>query len=623
MPSADHFDRLLELLQLEWAAERERFSRLRASLTTDQQLAQGIATADLEVVDERWGVGGRLSLELQRADGRPLPSTLGVGARISLRPRRSEAEAGVQGVVASSRETSLRVILDGAPPQWLGDRLWLDLLADEVTSTRAREAVIRAKGWARGGELRKRELLLGTRTPRASQPPGDVSDFLNEEQREAARGALAADDFFLIHGPPGTGKSTVLGEVATREAARGKTLLAVAGSNAAVDRLLEVCVGRGLRVVRVGHPARVSEALWEHTLEAQLQAHPNQRVVRDLYDEGHELLGFARRQREQGRAGDRFQRAREARGEGRALLRQARELERQMVQAILDRAQVICATCSALGGRLLEGRTFDVALFDEATQVIEPLALLPWERAAKVILAGDHLQLPPTVLSTGARDLERSLFERLLDDHGPQVGTMLLEQHRMHDHIMAFPSRELYGGLLRRHPDAPVAPLGLAGVDAPPLLFLDTSGKGFDDELPAGSDSHQNPGEAELVAGQVRALRRGGLPCEEIVVLTPYAAQVALLRELLRGEGVEIGTVDAFQGREKEAVLISLTRANAKGAIGFLADRRRMNVAITRAKRHLFLVGDAGTLAAHPFYERLIAHATEVGGYRTAWSWEA
>lgn len=627
MPAAAHFDRLLELLELEWAAERERFSRLRASLDPRERVARGVSAADLELVDERWGVGGRLVVELRQATGATIPPTLGAGARVALRPPRATEDAAVEGVIARATETSLRVVLDGPLPVGAGDRLWLDWVADEVTFQRARDAVRRARGWSRGEERRKQELLVGLRAPRLAEAADPVSDFLNHEQREAAARALAAEDFFLIHGPPGTGKSTVLGEIAAREVEAGRTVLAVAGSNAAVDRLLEVCVGRGLRAVRVGHPARVSEALLEHTLDAQVQAHPNQPVVRALYDEGHELLGFARRQREQGRARDRFQRARDARGEGRSLLRQARELERQIVDAILDRAQVICVTCTALAGGQLAGRAFDVALFDEATQVIEPLAMLPWERAAKVILAGDHLQLPPTVLSPAAQGLERSLFERLLELHGPAVATMLREQHRMHEHIMAYPSRALYGGALRRHPGAPDGPLALAGVDAPPLLFLDTAGKGFDEERPPDSDSLRNPGEADLLMEQLRALVGAGLPGSEIAVLSPYAAQVALLRERLRGEGglggVEVGTVDAFQGREKEAVLVSLVRSNLQGAVGFLADRRRMNVAITRAKRHLFLVGDAGTLASHPFTEGLIAHATAVGGYRTAWEWEA
>jgi superfamily I DNA and/or RNA helicase len=203
---------------------------------------------------------------------------------------------------------------------------------------------------------------------------------------------------------------------------------------------------------------------------------------------------------------------------------------------------------------------------------------------------------------------------------------MLAEQYRMNEQIMSFPSREMYGGALRAHASVAARTLAEvlapgASVDAPPLLFLDTAGKGFEDAQPEGSDSHHNEGEAELVVARARELLAAGLPPSELALVAPYSAQASLLRERLGRDDVEVDTVDAFQGREKDAVLISLTRSNGEGQIGFLADLRRMNVAMTRARRHLFVAGDSATLGGEPFYARWIEHVQALGGYRSAWEW--
>lgn len=342
--------------------------------------------------------------------------------------------------------------------------------------------------------------------------------------------------------------------------------------------------------------------------------------------------------------------------------------------SILDQAQVVCATLSSLpGGELADftgqgdrrdpsgraaGPRFDWALLDEATQATEPLSLLAFLRARRLVLAGDPCQLPPTVLSQAAqaRGLAVSLLERLLADHadhgpGPERMTLLREQHRMHRDIMAFPSQEFYRGALRCHPAAADRTLAAlrppageesetaAALDVPPFLFIDTAGKGWDAERPEGSDSFHNPGEAELLLQRVRLLLEAGLAPQHIGVIAPYSAQVALLRALApsrlgaeAASAVEIDSVDGFQGREKEAVLVSLVRAGAarsgprpgeqpgsQATIGFLADLRRLNVALTRARRHLVLIGDSATLGGHPCYARLIAHAEAQGAYRSAW----
>ncbi|MFP2930467.1 AAA domain-containing protein, partial [Pyxidicoccus sp. 3LG] len=415
--------------------------------------------------------------------------------------------------------------------------------------------------------------------------------------------------------------------------ARGQRLLCTAASNAAVDHLLDLCLDKGLRAIRVGHPARVAPRLQEHTLDIVVEDHPDRAVSRDLFDEAWSLMGYARRQRTQGRSRERFANARASTTEAKSMLDEARALEKKAVRAVLARADVVCVTLASLDSGVLSNEKFDLALLDEATQATEPLALLGFLRAPKVVLAGDPQQLPPTVLSQEAAKagLGVSLFERLLKDHGEGVKRMLREQYRMNARIMDFPSREMYAGELRAHPSVAdrtlrevLTPGAQASeLDAPPVLFLDTAGKGFEEEVEPTTKSLFNAGEADLVEARVRALLAAGLSPRELAVITPYSAQAHRLRERVEAlhPEVEVDTVDAFQGREKDAILVSLTRSNGEGQLGFLNDLRRINVAITRARRHLFVVGDSATLSGHPFYARFIEGTQATGGYRSAWEW--
>lgn len=630
------FDDLAALIELERQEARARLEADRQALPLTELEARGVVVLDLEAVEEDVGLGGRWLLTFERGDRRALSTRLSPGELVELRPRKAaEWEPNAPtGVVSRASATRVELAFDRTPPQFVREgRLRLDRVPNEVTYDRARAAVRRMKAQDKGPARRTREVVLGREPARFDDGRVKAEALaearLNPEQGEAALKALCAEDVFLVHGPPGTGKSTVLAEVAVQAVARGERLLCTAMSNAAVDHLLDLCLGRGLRAVRVGHPARVSERLQAHTLDLLVEAHPDRQLSRELFDEAHALLGYARRQRTQGRSRERFQNARTSKAEAAKLFDDARRLERQAVDSVLGRADVVCATLTMLEGSLLAQEDFDLALLDEATQAIEPLALLAFLKAPKVVLAGDHLQLPPTVLSRAAqeRGLGRSLFERLLEEHGDGVKRMLREQYRMHAEIMAFPSAQMYGGALRAHPSVASRELDAllnAPLEAPALLYVDTAGKGFDEARAEGEESLFNEGEADLLVTRARALLEKGLPPRELALITPYRAQAARLRERLHPEtesGVEVDTIDAFQGREKEAVLVSLVRSNPEGQVGFLADTRRMNVALTRAKRHLFVVGDSATLSAHPFYARFVEHAQQSGAYRSAWEW--
>jgi superfamily I DNA and/or RNA helicase len=509
-----------------------------------------------------------------------------VGSLVRVELRRERRDDAPSGVVARRSRDRVAVAFDEPPPDWAtSGRVALSLVPSPVTWERLASGLRRLADTPEG--RRWHGVLAGGEPRLRTRPRGpDLPAVLNPEQREALELADRADDLALVHGPPGTGKTTVLVEVIRRAVARGEPVLAAAPSNLAADNLLERLVAGGVEGIRLGHPARVLPALLDRTLEARVAGHESARIARDLVEEALALRREARRSR--GRRGPgRFSEAREAERQARQLLAEARALEDRAESEVLSRAPVVVATLTGIDAPALAGRRFALAVVDEATQAVEPAVLLALLRADRAVLAGDHLQLPPTVISQAAQQggLGVSLFERLAA--GPAAAAMvtLAEQHRMNEAIMRFPSQALYGGRLRAHPD-----VARHALDDRPLVLVDTAGRGLEEEVPEGSDSRHNPGEAEL------------------------AARV--------DQGLEVDTVDGFQGREKDAVVVSLTRSNDAGEVGFLADVRRMNVALTRARRKLVVVGDSATVSRHPFYEAFVRHAQEAGAWVSAWERE-
>ncbi len=304
-----------------------------------------------------------------------------------------------------------------------------------------------------------------------------------------------------------------------------------------------------------------------------------------------------------------------------------RQLEAQAVERILNGATVVCATLTGLDSEVLGQRQFDLAVIDEAAQCTEPVCWLPLLRSKCLILAGDHCQLPPTILSQEAAQLgfSISLMERLVDMYGPLVTRRLTVQYRMHEAIMTFSSQQFYDADLEAHASVRGHLLcELPGVTAnlltqTPVEFIDTAGAGYDEMPEPDGKSRFNPQEAELVTCKVKAFLDAGVPAAAIAVIALYSAQVTLLRDKLPIPGLEIDSVDGFQGREKEAVVLSLVRSNAEGEVGFLADVRRTNVALTRARRKLLVIGDAATLSSHPFYANMVAYFESIGAYRSVW----
>jgi ATP-dependent RNA/DNA helicase IGHMBP2 len=616
----DHLAALAALLAAEREEERARAAEEEARLGLAEREARGAVLSDVEALEEA-ALAGRALVTFGRPGGEPLGGwRIGVGSLVRVGLRRERREDAPSGVVARRSRTRVGVAFDEPPPDWAtSGRVVLERVPSPVTWERLASGLRRLEAEPEG---RRWHRVLGGEAPRfAPRARGPALPArLNPEQAQALDLADRAEDLALVHGPPGTGKTTVLVEVIRRAAARGERVLAAAPSNLAADNLLERLVAAGVDGVRVGHPARVLEALHDRTLEARVAGHESARIARGLVEEAIALRRDARKRR--GRRGPgRFSEAREAERQARALLAEARVLEERAEADVLGRAPVVVATLTGIDAPPLAGRRFALAVLDEATQAVEPAAYLALLRAGRAVLAGDPMQLPPTILSRSAEEggLGISLFERIARLH-PGAAVMLEEQHRMNRLIMHYPSQALYGGRLRAHPD-------VAGhaLDDRPLVFVDTAGRGLEEETPAGSDSKQNPGEAALAASEVERILGLGVAPAEVAVISPYDAQVQRLRQLLATrveEGLEVDTVDGFQGREKEAVVVSLVRSSDTGEVGFLADVRRMNVAVTRARRKLVVVGDSATVSRHPFYEGFVRHAQDVGGWVSAWERE-
>ncbi|MBL8855970.1 MAG: AAA family ATPase [Planctomycetaceae bacterium] len=625
-----HFARMSRWLHLESIAEIERISERKKTQGEGNAEKGGETLLNMIVVDQVAGLGGLQLVTFGRqAKAPPMPwHRLRVGAPVVIAPMDNDhPSASVSGVVSERTSDTIQIAMSRLPDE---RRLRIDMAADEVTRQRQSVALRRAQA-ATGRLAHLRKVLLGQRGPEfAPIVELELPHYLNASQRDAIRVARSAYDLAVIHGPPGTGKTTTLVALIVESVRAGEKVFACAPSNTAVDHLLEELVDAGQRVVRIGHPARVTPRLQQHCLDGLMEQHESQVVVKAMRRQAEDLLRQAEKWTRAPRAsGDRHHMRRAARD----LEQEAKALERYMARSILDGADIVCAT-TTFNDDFLGNRHFDLGVIDEACQSTEPGSWCPLPFVDKIVLAGDPQQLPPTVLSleAAAEGFDRSLMQRVMELHGPSISRLLDVQYRMHQEIMEFSSQQLYDGRLIADPSVRDHRLcDIPGVlDLPitqqPIEFFDSAGANWDEELEPTGLSKRNRHEAKLVLKKVGELLDAGVAPQSIGVIAPYAAQVRLLRDSASQQAprdlwrhVEIDTVDGFQGREKEAIVISLVRSNPQHEIGFLADRRRMNVALTRARRKLLVVGDSATLGIEPFYQAFFEYLSDIQAYRTVW----
>jgi ATP-dependent RNA/DNA helicase IGHMBP2 len=429
---------------------------------------------------------------------------------------------------------------------------------------------------------------------------------LNSSQRSAVSAIRGNTHILVVHGPPGTGKTTTLVEAIRQLAGTGKKVLVSAPSNTAVDNICHGMVAAGLSILRVGNTGKTDQALLAHTPEGRLRGSGHQREIKELRIRAEEFRrmalkykrNFGKAEREQRKL--LFQEVKSIRN----AIRKLRAYEEAKLYA---EAQVIAGTPVGLYDASLHSMHFDTLILDEAGQCLEPLAWIIFPLADKLVLAGDPFQLPPTVVSSAAENLGlgRSILESAML-HLPQVH-LLDTQYRMRASIAGFSSAWFYENLLRT-----AVHLEDKGVH---IHFIDTAGTGMEEMPGPGGSSLQNTGELDIV----RKLMEGeGIDPIQAAFISPYSGQVAVAREQLPSV-MRIRTIDSFQGQEAGTVIVSLVRSNTDGDIGFLKDYRRMNVAMTRAKEHLYLIGDSATISRDPFYQAMISYVEEKGQYRSAW----
>ena len=632
------------LMQLEQKEDQAYFKLKNASASIKERRRRGLTWYPVTINHEDIGFGGKVVLELERPAHRQDLHLFQVGKNACLFSNAAGYSVAdrpmLSGVVTSVRRNKLLLATTKeALPDWVldGSTLGIDLTFDEV-SYREMNQALSAVMLARDNRLAElRDVLLGARQARFREPRADdlfYPSALNDSQLAAVRHVISAQDVAIIHGPPGTGKTTTLVQAILETIRRERHVLVCAPSNTAVDLLTEKLAERGVNVIRMGNPSRVSDLLLKHTLDAGVMAHPSyskMHAMRQTAEQHRETaneyvrhFGFEERQHRQW-----------LREEARTLRQAADDLERFITEDVLESVQVITCTLVGASNRNIRHLSFETVFIDEAAQALEPGCWIPIAKGQRLVLAGDHHQLPPTVKSEKAarEGLRETLFEKCIQRQ-PQTARMLTVQYRMHEHIMGFSSEKFYGGQLVPHPS--VRHAGLEAYDPRfatdlPVEFIDTTSCGFLEVAIPESRSTANPEEAHLLLQRLAQLLGA---CDStdpqqapltIGVIAPYRAQInylkdaiedsAALNDLLLQRRLSVGTVDSFQGQERDIIAISLTRSNPQGEIGFLSDIRRLNVGMTRARRKLLLVGDSSTLCSHPFFMDLLAYVKRIGGY--------
>lgn len=579
--------------------------------------------------------------------GKRLAKELGMTIVQYGRKKRIDCEINVGDVVLISTDNPLKsnltatvtekggryiqVAFESKVPRWaLKKKVRLDLYVNDVTFRRMEDNLknlsINAK--------HALEYHLNMKSPKKENDVylEYIDTSLNDSQKLAVKNALSSQDFYLIHGPFGTGKTRTLVELIYQELRQDNKVLATAESNTAVDNLLErLAMNEKINITRLGHPQRVSSENIKHTLAYKINSHPlgaNLESYYNIIDEYNEEKAYYTKPKPQLRRGltdNQIKRCasknKSTRGVDKKIIQsmarwidydekvkeiydKVKVLEDKIVREIIEESDVIVSTNSSAALDVIAKYNFDVAVIDEASQTTIPSVLIPIAKAHRFILAGDHKQLPPTVISTDAYELEETLFESLIEKY-PHKGQLLNVQYRMNDELMRFSNSQFYDNLLET--DSSVFDITLNDFDIndeKTMEFIDTSNMNDNRESHLNdSKSFVNRTEARICLKLANDYLDKGVKKEDIGIISPYADQVKLISEHI---DVEVKSVDGFQGREKEIIIISTVRSNDNGELGFLNDLRRLNVAITRAKRKLIIVGNQDTLKYNRTYEKLI-----------------
>lgn len=664
-----HFTQLLALLHTEREEDLQQYLRFVRQRPLSERVAQGFSWYPLKVVQTGFSLGEKAFVVVERMSQQDQPHQLRAGQTVSLfTTGTDEKHAEKSGIINYVERNRMKIILNARDvPDWIEPGpLGVDQLFDDRTYSEMEKALrkVMAAKKDRLAELRdllvsgKKNLLQSFLLADDVEKTYSSDDFkssdeasaLNASQEAAVRNILSSNAISIIHGPPGTGKTTTVVAAVKRLCARENTVLVTAPSNTAADLLTERLAAQGLNVVRIGNVSRVDEAVLSHTLDALLAAHPESKNIRKVKLQAAEYRRQTRKHKRTFTGEDRRERD-HLKHQARELEAWANTLEDRLLEEILSSAQAITCTLVGAAHPVLERYHFRTCVIDEAAQALEPAAWIPITKCSRVVLAGDPFQLPPTVKSQEAArgGLSRTLIERCIDLL-PDTVSLLTVQYRMHQAIMGFSNDYFYGGALQAHESVALRQLTPFGEDDEPhqpVVFIDTAGTGFEEkaalmkgEGPARSLSRYNPEEALLLREHLLQLLdkfpEEALP--SIGILSPYREQVNHLEDMVREDprlafllekqrdtggqtGSLVNTIDGFQGQERDIIYLSLVRSNAKHEIGFLSDYRRMNVAMTRARMLLVVIGDSATIGNNAFYQAFLDYCEKEGSYETAWAY--
>lgn len=604
------------LLRMEYEYEKEEFQRQTETMGVARKVKRGLCWYPAYPGKSYYNSLNQLVIEILRNEDKEIEHAFEFGRPVCFFRQSFDGKVTYMNFTAAvsyADEERMVVVLPGASA--LADiqaeeQLGVQLYFDE-TSYRAMfdalEEVLAAKG-NRLAELR--EILLGTAKPGFRELHPVRFPWLNSTQETAVNKVLCARDVAIVHGPPGTGKTTTLVEAIYETLHREPQVLVCAQSNTAVDWISEKLVDRGVPVLRIGNPSRVNDKMLSFTYERRFENHPAYPELWGIRKSIRELNGQMRRKNYSERESLRNRMSR--------LRDRATELEILINADLFDGARVIASTLVSSSHRLLNGRRFPTLFIDEAAQALEAACWIAIRKADRVVLAGDHCQLPPTIKCIEAirGGLDHTLMEKVVD-RKPDAVSLLKMQYRMHEEIMRFSSEWFYHGELEAAPE--IRHRGILDFDDP-MSWIDTSELDYHEEFVGESFGRINKQEANLLLEKLEAyilhIGKQRILDERIDfgLISPYKAQVQYLRGKIKGNSffrpfrslITVNTVDGFQGQERDVIFISLVRANESGQIGFLNDLRRMNVAITRARMKLVILGEATTLAKHPFYRKLL-----------------
>lgn len=628
-----YFNNLQELLNTEREEDLKTYLKLTENTGAADRRAMGLTWYPIAIRNTEIGRGDYLSIELERTTHQDLSHQFRFGSSVVLfsnhDPKTDRIEGTITHQSANKMKVSLRV---DELPDWAKDgKLGIDLLFDNNSYDEMSAALKQA---AYTDEKQDYDSVLGVlvkgnKPSFQNEEKFTIPGNLNESQQLAVNKIITANHLAIIHGPPGTGKTTTLVQaIQSLVKHNAGKILVVAPSNTAVDLLTEKLSLVGLNVIRVGNPARVSERLFAATLDHKMSDHPDMKTIKSLKKQANEYKNMAHKYKRSFGKAEREQR-KALFDEAHKLGREVEKTEQYIIDSLFNNAQIVTATLVGANHYTVKKLKYDTVIIDEAGQALEPACWIPILKAQKVVLAGDHFQLSPTIKSLEAakKGLSNTLLEKLVSLH-PESVVLLNEQYRMHQHIMNYSSRVFYKDALKAHQSVATQ---LLFENDEPLMFIDTAGCSFDEKLDGTSTT--NLDEASFLVNHLSTLVQqlgtkytlSNFPT--IALISPYKQQVHILSELVKGnnelkpylEKVSINTIDSFQGQERDIVYISLTRSNVDGVIGFLADIRRMNVAMTRAKKKLVVVGDSTTLSKAKFYADFINYAEHLNGYHSAW----